>query len=86
VEAETERAWLAIAVAMTDDAIINYLAHGPLHRFADWPNPEVRRVAIGISSILARWRVRTSASLAGTAKRNWWQHRRRAGFVSSLIV
>ena len=24
-----------------DDAIINHLAHGPLHRFADWPNAEV---------------------------------------------
>jgi hypothetical protein len=31
----------------TDDAIIEHLAHGPLHRFADWPNAEVPKVAIG---------------------------------------
>ena len=36
-----------------DDAVINHLAHGPLHRFADWPNAEVPNVAIGIYTV---WR------------------------------
>jgi hypothetical protein len=36
-----------------DDAIINHLAHGPLHCFADWPNAEVPNVAIGIYTV---WR------------------------------
>ncbi len=34
-------------------AIIDHLAHGPLHRFADWPNANVPRVAIGLYSV---WR------------------------------
>jgi hypothetical protein len=37
----------------TDNQIVKQLANGSLHRFADWPNPEVRRVAVGIYSI---WR------------------------------
>ena len=38
---------------ITDDAIIDRLAHGPLHRFADWPNKDVPKVAIGLYTV---WR------------------------------
>ena len=42
------------AIAAPDGAaIIDHLAHGPLHRFADWPNADVPRVAIGLYSV---WR------------------------------
>jgi hypothetical protein len=36
-----------------DDAIIEQLARGPLHRFSDWPNPDVPNVAIGLYTV---WR------------------------------
>jgi hypothetical protein len=42
-----------MSAAISDDAIIDQLAHGPLHRFADWPNAEVPKVAIGIYTV---WR------------------------------
>ncbi len=38
---------------MDEDAIIEHLARGPLHRFADWPNPDVPKVAIGLYAV---WR------------------------------
>jgi len=44
---------VAMSTGMTDDAIIEPLAHGPLHRFADWPNPDVPDAAIGVYTV---WR------------------------------
>ena len=36
-----------------DLAIIDTLARGPVHRFADWPNPSVPMSAIGLYAV---WR------------------------------
>ena len=37
----------------SDEAIIERLSRGTFYRFSDWPNSEVRRVAVGLYSI---WR------------------------------
>jgi hypothetical protein len=40
-------------IAPADLAVIEKLAHGPLYRFGDWPNPGLPKVAIGLYTI---WR------------------------------
>jgi hypothetical protein len=53
MEDGVDGAGVEMNVAVTDEAIIDHLGHGPLHRFADWPNRDLPKVAIGLYTV---WR------------------------------